>query len=131
MFTPDPAMSGCRWTAPSARDGFADICRRRQGSPHGCWSDGPGNCTPCSTRWPPPPSIALIEGEAGVGKTRPIREAIGHPVPGPGRPPGARVLAGACPPLREPFPYGPVFDVLRTLKGAVPERLNPVCGALR
>ncbi|WP_331618179.1 ATP-binding protein [Streptomyces sp. CA-278952] len=78
-----------------------------------------------------PPSVALIEGEAGVGKTRLIREAVGHPVSGPGRPPGARVLAGACPPLREPFPYGPVFDVLRTLEGTVPERLNPVCGALR
>ncbi|MER5873096.1 hypothetical protein ABT106_25890, partial [Streptomyces sp. NPDC002044] len=27
-------------------------------------------------------------------------------------------LAGACPPLREPFPYGPLFDVLRTLAPA-------------
>lgn len=78
-----------------------------------------------------PPSVALVEGEAGVGKTRLIREAVGHPVLGPDRTRGARVLAGACPPLREPFPYGPVFDVLRTLDGTLPEGLNPVCGALR
>ncbi|WP_329041368.1 LuxR C-terminal-related transcriptional regulator [Streptomyces sp. NBC_00178] len=66
-----------------------------------------------------------------MGKSRLIREAVGHPVLGPGRGAGVTLLAGACPPLREPFPYGPVFDVLRTLEGAVPAGLNPVCGALR
>ncbi|NGO70149.1 ATP-binding protein [Streptomyces boncukensis] len=73
-----------------------------------------------------PPSVALVEGEAGIGKTRLIREAL--------RPPavrGRRVLQGSCRPLREPFPYGPVFDLLRHLTGGLPAALSPVCGALR
>lgn len=73
-----------------------------------------------------PPAVVLIEGEAGIGKTRLVREALA------GRPDrGARILSGSCPPLREPFPYGPLFDVLRTLAGQVPAGLSPVCGALR
>ncbi|WP_327350805.1 helix-turn-helix transcriptional regulator [Streptomyces sp. NBC_01304] len=77
------------------------------------------------------PSVALVEGEAGIGKTRLIREALSEPrerSSAGGRP---RVLSGACPPLREPFPYGPLFDVLRTLADDVPAALNPICGALR
>ncbi|GJF33792.1 LuxR family transcriptional regulator [Kitasatospora sp. NE20-6] len=88
------------------------------------------------------PAVVLIEGEAGIGKTRLIREALRRLRDGSVRQRGARaggnapgdlgvVLAGACPPLREPFPYGPFFDVLRTLEGALPVGLNPVCGALR
>ncbi|MEE1927876.1 AAA family ATPase [Streptomyces sp. TRM 70351] len=73
-----------------------------------------------------PPAVVLVEGEAGIGKTRLIREALGH-ASLRGRP----VLAGGCHPLREPFPYGPVFDLLRRLAGRVPGRLDPVCGALR
>ncbi|MGI5470885.1 ATP-binding protein [Streptomyces sp. CA-132043] len=75
------------------------------------------------------PSVVLVEGEAGIGKTRLIREAIGHPSVR-----GRRILLGTCHPLREPFPYGPVFDLLRQLDGrmdAVAGRLSPVCGALR
>lgn len=73
-----------------------------------------------------PPAVVLIEGEAGIGKTRLVREALA------GRPDrGARILSGSCPPLREPFPYGPLFDVLRTLAGQVPAGLSPVCGAPR
>lgn len=73
-----------------------------------------------------PPSVTLVEGEAGVGKTRLVREALRQP---PAR--HRTVLTGACPPLREPFPYGPVFDLLRTLETRLPAALNPVCGALR
>lgn len=73
-----------------------------------------------------PPSVALVEGEAGIGKTRLIREALAH-VSIRGR----RTLLGTCHPLREPFPYGPVFDLLRRLEGRMPAGLNPVCGALR
>ncbi|MCI3934582.1 ATP-binding protein [Streptomyces sp. AN091965] len=74
-----------------------------------------------------PPSVALVEGEAGIGKTRLIREALRHRG---GR--GRRVLTGSCRPLREPFPYGPVFDLLRPLaEGGLPAALDPVCGALR
>ncbi|WP_197679767.1 helix-turn-helix transcriptional regulator [Microlunatus soli] len=91
-----------------------------------------------------PPAVALVEGEAGIGKTRLIHEAV--------RNPAVRdrvILLGSCHPLREPFPYGPVFDLLRQLgddpaelidrhpsnaRGSAlkPARtLNPVCGALR
>ncbi|MGA4844043.1 ATP-binding protein [Streptomyces sp. G45] len=73
-----------------------------------------------------PPSVALVEGEAGIGKTRLIHEALRHPSVR-----GRRVLVGSCRPLREPFPYGPVFDFLRHLADGPPAGLNPVCGALR
>ncbi|UQA91585.1 helix-turn-helix transcriptional regulator [Streptomyces halobius] len=73
-----------------------------------------------------PPSVALVEGEAGIGKTRLIREALRHPSVR-----SRRILVGSCRPLREPFPYGPVFDLLRHLAGGLPAALSPVCGALR
>ncbi|MER7398646.1 AAA family ATPase, partial [Streptomyces sp. NPDC000151] len=79
-----------------------------------------------------PPSVVLVEGEAGIGKTRLIREALSDPSVR-----GRRVLLGTCHPLREPFPYGPVFDLLRRLDGKIGQlgqgggRLSPVCGALR
>ncbi|AZM47392.1 helix-turn-helix transcriptional regulator [Streptomyces sp. WAC 06738] len=72
------------------------------------------------------PSVAMVEGEAGIGKTRLIREALRDPAVR-----GRRVLLGGCRPLREPFPYGPVFDLLRHLAGGLPTALSPVCGALR
>lgn len=71
-----------------------------------------------------PPGVVMVEGEAGIGKTRLVREALAR-LPRDGR----LVLSGACPPLREPFPYGPFFDVLHDLP--VPSGLSPVCGALR
>ncbi|MGD9483495.1 AAA family ATPase [Streptomyces sp. TRM70308] len=73
-----------------------------------------------------PPAVVLVEGEAGIGKTRLIREALAHPSVR-----GRAVLTGGCHPLREPFPYGPVIELLRRLEGRVPTGLNPVCGALR
>ncbi|TDB76386.1 LuxR family transcriptional regulator [Actinomadura sp. KC216] len=87
-----------------------------------------------------PPAVALVEGEAGIGKTRLINEALRHPSAR-----GRRVLSGNCHPLREPFPYGPVFELLRHLAGdqaafsgnrTAPAGgrgagLSPVCGALR
>nr|WP_202538122.1 LuxR family transcriptional regulator [Streptomyces sp. SID8379] len=76
------------------------------------------------------PSVALVEGEAGVGKTRLIREALDARAER-GDAGASTVLLGACPPLREPFPYGPVFDTLRTIGARVPSGLNPVCGVLR
>ncbi|NKI45103.1 ATP-binding protein [Streptomyces physcomitrii] len=72
------------------------------------------------------PSVTFVEGEPGIGKTRLIREALERPARR-----GRRVLTATCLPLREPFPYGPVFDLLRQLAGRVPGALNPVCGALR
>ncbi|MFI0373392.1 ATP-binding protein [Actinomadura sp. 1N219] len=73
-----------------------------------------------------PPAVALVEGEAGIGKTRLIHEALRQP---PAR--GRRVLTGHCHPLREPFPYGPVFELLRGVAGDRVAGLSPVCGALR
>ncbi|QKW10044.1 AAA family ATPase [Streptomyces sp. NA04227] len=72
------------------------------------------------------PSVTFVEGEAGIGKTRLIHEALDQPEVR-----GRRILTGVCLPLREPFPYGPVFDLLRRVEGRVPQGLNPVCGALR
>lgn len=75
-----------------------------------------------------PPAVALVQGEAGIGKTRLVRAAVEL------LPEGERtVLVGHCHQLREPFPYGPVFDALRHAGAALPAgpALNPVTGALR
>ncbi|MGW0802066.1 helix-turn-helix transcriptional regulator [Nonomuraea sp. NPDC002799] len=63
-----------------------------------------------------PPVVVLIEGEAGVGKTRLLHELTGHPL-----------LMGNCHPMR--FPYGPVVEALREARPA--NGLNPITGALR
>ncbi|MEU6716330.1 AAA family ATPase [Nonomuraea sp. NPDC046802] len=63
-----------------------------------------------------PPIVVLIEGEAGVGKTRLLHELAGQPL-----------LIGGCHPMR--FPYGPLVEALR--QSHPPARLNPVTGALR
>ncbi|MFI0480809.1 ATP-binding protein [Actinomadura sp. 9N215] len=73
-----------------------------------------------------PPAVALVEGEAGIGKSRLIHEALRHP---PVR--DRVILLGRCHPLREPFPYGPVFELLRHLPMDQVAGLSPVCGALR
>ncbi|MEV7802300.1 AAA family ATPase [Microbispora sp. NPDC088329] len=75
-----------------------------------------------------PPAVALVEGEAGIGKTRLVRAALDR------LPSGDRaVLLGYCHQIREPFPYGPVFEALRDVGERLPgaNRLNPVTGALR
>ncbi|GAA1290741.1 LuxR family transcriptional regulator [Planotetraspora silvatica] len=75
-----------------------------------------------------PPAAVLVEGEAGIGKTRLVRAALGR------LPAGDRaVLLGYCHQIREPFPYGPVFEALRDVAGRLPsaQALNPVTGALR
>ncbi|MER7426452.1 AAA family ATPase [Nonomuraea rubra] len=75
-----------------------------------------------------PPAVIQVQGEAGIGKTSLVRAAI-EPLTSPDR----TVLIGHCHQIREPFPYGPVFDALRHVAAALPERdlLNPVTGALR
>ncbi|HEX6422058.1 MAG TPA: AAA family ATPase [Acidimicrobiales bacterium] len=56
-------------------------------------------------------AVALVGGEAGVGKSRLVGEASAH-----ARRQGARVLVGQCLDLEEGGrPYGPMVDVLRTL----------------
>lgn len=73
-----------------------------------------------------PPAVLTVQGEAGVGKSRLMRELLSH-----GSLAERPTLAGWCYPLRQSFPLGPVVDALRDtasrLSGA---RLSPVVGAL-
>ncbi|MFJ1709155.1 ATP-binding protein [Kitasatospora sp. NPDC088346] len=55
------------------------------------------------------PAVVLVEGEAGIGKSRLVSEALAALGPDDGIP----VLRGWCHPLREPAPFGPVVDALR------------------
>ena len=68
-------------------------------------------------------TVVLLEGEAGVGKTRLVRELLAKA--------GLRAMVGHCQPLREPFPFGAVIEALRSLTGMRKPQLSPVGGALR
>lgn len=73
-----------------------------------------------------PPSVVLVEGEAGIGKSRLVRECLSASLA------AGRVLMAVCPPLREPFPLGPVVDALRRFSDRIPGlQLSPLGGALR
>ncbi|MFI1655078.1 ATP-binding protein [Streptomyces sp. NPDC020472] len=73
-----------------------------------------------------PPAVVLIEGEAGIGKSRLVGEAAAV-LRAEGRP----VLTGFCQPLREPFPYGPVSDALTKAGPWLPDTgLPDAVGAL-
>jgi DNA-binding CsgD family transcriptional regulator/tetratricopeptide (TPR) repeat protein len=72
-----------------------------------------------------PPSLVLVEGEAGIGKSRLVAESLA-------REPGPRPLVAACPPFRQPYTLGPVVDGLRRAAGQVAGlRLSGLAGALR
>jgi DNA-binding CsgD family transcriptional regulator len=71
------------------------------------------------------PAYAVVEGEAGIGKTRLVEELIRSPQLA-GRP----VHVGACHQLGEPFPLGPIVEALRDARPAA-RRLPPIAGALR
>ncbi|MFE2726926.1 ATP-binding protein [Kitasatospora sp. NPDC059327] len=73
------------------------------------------------------PAVVLVEGEAGIGKSRLVTEASSVL-----RAAGLRVMAGGCHPLREPLAYGPVIDALRRIGPWLPpvERLSASAGAL-
>jgi DNA-binding NarL/FixJ family response regulator len=74
-----------------------------------------------------PPAVVLLEGEAGIGKTRLVTELARLP-----RPPGRRIVVGRCRAIREPFPLGPVVEVIQRLADTLADaRLSPVAGALR
>ncbi|MEV1170597.1 AAA family ATPase [Nonomuraea sp. NPDC049784] len=77
-----------------------------------------------------PPSVIQVQGEAGIGKTRLIRAAIDPLHEGEAE---RTVLLGHCHQIREPLPYGPVFDALRHVAAALPprDRLSPLTGVLR
>ncbi len=61
--------------------------------------------------------LALVSGEAGIGKTALVEQFTRTPRP------GVRVLWGACDALFTPRPYGPVHDMAPALGGAVPALL--------
>lgn len=71
-----------------------------------------------------PPAVAIVEGEAGIGKSRLVAELADslHRE--------ARVWVGHCQPQRFPFPLQPVVEALSQVDVA-PLRLPPVTGVLR
>ncbi|MEV6009688.1 AAA family ATPase [Streptomyces sp. NPDC051976] len=73
------------------------------------------------------PAVVLIEGEAGIGKTRLLQEAASALAAD-----DWPVLQGLCHPLREPVPFGPVVDALRGAEAWLPPvaRLPRAVGAL-
>src|SRR5215469_7737687 len=74
-----------------------------------------------------PPAVVLVEGEAGIGKTRLLREVLARPLVRQ-----RRSAVSACPPLRRPCTLGPVVDALRQVTGDVRGLgLSGLAGALR
>lgn len=74
-----------------------------------------------------PPSVVVLEGEAGVGKSRLISELRASPQLA-----GRHLAVGECRRIREPFPLGPVLEAVRQLDAALAlVELSPVAGALR
>jgi DNA-binding NarL/FixJ family response regulator len=74
-----------------------------------------------------PGSVVLVEGEAGVGKSRLVGEFLQTRAAGP-----RSVLFGVCPPFRDPFTLGPLVAALRaTCSGVADLRLDGLAGALR
>ncbi|WP_406316913.1 AAA family ATPase [Streptosporangium sp. NBC_01639] len=73
------------------------------------------------------PSVSVVEGEAGIGKSRLLAELAARPELA-----DRRLLSGGCGQIREPFPLGPIVEAIRgratDLTGAA---LSPVAGALR
>lgn len=73
------------------------------------------------------PALVLVEGEAGIGKTRLVRECLSCT-----EREGRIALVAMCPPLSEPFPLGPIVEAVRRLRPAVETLgLTPLAGALR
>lgn len=74
-----------------------------------------------------PPAVVVIEGEAGIGKTRLVTELAARP-----ELQDRRLLVGRCHGIRESFPLGPVIEALRSQGDQLARvKLSPVAGALR
>ena len=72
-----------------------------------------------------PPAIVLVEGEAGIGKSRLLQEWLAGPH-------GLTALVSVCPPLRESLTLGPIIDAFRGIDGDIADlRLTGLAGALR
>lgn len=75
-----------------------------------------------------PPAVVLIEGEAGIGKSRLLAEVLAALAASS----SGRALVAACPPFREPHTLGPVVDAVRQGTERVAGlRLSPLAGTLR
>ncbi|BCJ50527.1 LuxR family transcriptional regulator [Actinoplanes sp. NBRC 14428] len=71
-----------------------------------------------------PPAIVLVEGEAGIGKSRLLREWLAAPE--------QTSLVSVCPPLRESLTLGPIVDAFHGIEPSVPRLgLTELAGALR
>src|SRR3954462_3674258 len=73
-----------------------------------------------------PPALVAVEGEAGIGKTRLVREALASPTLD-----ARNVLLGQAHPMRDPFPLGTIIDALAHAPWPPVERLSPIVGVLR
>lgn len=74
-----------------------------------------------------PPAIVLVEGEAGIGKSRLVADFVGSPAMR-----RHHALLAACPPFRQPLTLSPVVDSVREAAADVAGlRLSPLAGALR
>ncbi|MEU4644480.1 AAA family ATPase [Micromonospora sp. NPDC023814] len=75
-----------------------------------------------------PPALVLVEGEAGIGKTRLLEEFLSSSTGT-----GFTALTATCPPLQEPCTLGPIVDaVLATgIATLAPLELSPLAAALR
>lgn len=73
-----------------------------------------------------PPAVVVVDGEAGIGKTRLVSELVTRAEVG-----NRMVLTGRCHRIRESFPLGPVVDALGGIADVLPADLSPVTGALR
>ncbi|MEU6602546.1 helix-turn-helix transcriptional regulator [Streptomyces flaveolus] len=73
------------------------------------------------------PVVVLVDGEAGIGKTRLLREFLASQAEL-----GRRALVGACPELRVPYTLGAVVDAVRDgVDNVIGLRLSGLGGALR
>jgi DNA-binding CsgD family transcriptional regulator len=73
------------------------------------------------------PTVVLVEGEAGIGKSRLLREYLASPAAR-----GHPALVACCPPFRQPQTLGPLTDALRrAADGVTGLPLTNLAGALR
>ncbi|WP_219510313.1 helix-turn-helix transcriptional regulator [Nonomuraea ceibae] len=74
-----------------------------------------------------PPAVVVLEGEAGIGKSRLLAELAARPETA-----GRLLLRGGARRIREPFPLGPLVEALRGAEEPLARAgLSPVAGALR
>ncbi|MEV0811479.1 AAA family ATPase [Micromonospora sp. NPDC050200] len=74
-----------------------------------------------------PPVIVLVEGEAGIGKSRLVQELLAARTAA-----RRQVLLATCPAFRQPFTFGPVVDAIRAAtEDVVGLGLSGLAGELR